>query len=257
LLKYLASSLTGNGPAASIALGVNSLATATCSSTYPTALAAGGCIGDTREMAFDSTGNLYVSDHSVEGIVVFHAPFTTGMNGYLVLGGQGCSSTQSSICQPDGIAFDSSGNLWVADGSLARVMEFKAPFTAGELASVVIGQADYVSRTCTTSSPASLCSPKGVAFDSSGNLWVSDYGSDRVLEFKAPFTSGMTASVVIGTGTCTAPTASSLCGPRGIAFDSSGNLWVADTAYNRILMFAPPYTSGASAVLGQSDFTSE
>lgn len=262
VLEYTASSLTSNGPAASLVLGSTNLVGGRCSS-YITDTSAGDCLGDIREIAFNAAGDLFVADHGTEGIDVFNAPFSNDMNGNLALGGQGCTSTQSSICQPDGMAFDSSGNLWVADGSLSRVLEFTPPFSPGELASVVIGQPDFTTRTFTNAcSPSAtslslLCEPKGVAFDHSGNLWVSDNGGDRVLEFKAPFTSGMSASLVIGTGSCTAATSSSFCGPRGIAFDSSGNLWVADTYYNRVLEFVPPFTSGASTVLGQSDFTSD
>jgi len=256
VLEYPSSSLTGNGPPASIVLGASSLTGGRCTA-YITPTSSGDCLGDIREIVFNSAGDLFVADHLSQGIDVFNPPFSTDMNGNLALGGRGCTSNQSSICQPDGMAFDSSGNLWVTDGSLARVLEFTPPFSPGELASAVIGQPDFTSRSCVKSSAASLCGPKGLAFDGSGNLWVSDYGSDRVLEFKAPFTSGMSASLVIGNGSCTLTTSTSLCSPRGIAFDSSGNLWVADTGYNRVLEFAPPFTGGASIVLGQSDFTSE
>jgi hypothetical protein len=46
--------------------------------------------------------------------------------------------------------------------------------------------------------------------------------------------------------------------PRGLGFDGSGNLWVADLNNNRVLMFTPPFSNGMNAnlVLGQPDFIS-
>jgi len=46
--------------------------------------------------------------------------------------------------------------------------------------------------------------------------------------------------------------------PRGIAFDDNGSLYVADPLYSRVLVFAPPFSSGmnATAVIGQPNFTS-
>jgi sugar lactone lactonase YvrE len=271
-LQYPSSSLAADGPAATLVIGSSSLTSSSCTGTI-SATSNGSCLGDIREVAVNSSGFLFISDHGSEGVDVFTPTFSTGETGSLAVGGQGCSSAANTICQPDGLAFDKNGNLWVADESLSRVLEFTQPFSPGEAASIVIGQADFVSRGsagCPVSgnppaSNAGLCSPMGLAFDSSGNLWVSDAGANRVLEFvpgasgcpAGQFCDGMTASLVVGTnGVCPpSASASSLCAPRGIAFDSSGNLWVADTGDYRVLEIPAPYTGGASVVLGQSDFT--
>ncbi len=50
------------------------------------------------------------------------------------------STSQTGIALPMGAAFDSSGNLWVADSHNSRILEFESPFTNGEAASVVLGQ---------------------------------------------------------------------------------------------------------------------
>src|SRR5439155_21816646 len=113
---------------------------------------------------------------------------------------------------------------------------------------------------------SSLKGQTGIAFDSSGNLWVSDTSNNRVLKYTAPFTTnGKAASLVIGQSLFTTkaapnpPTASSLSGQTGIAFDSSGTLWVSDTSNNRALKYNTPFTTGeaASLVIGQSGFTSK
>lgn len=79
------------------------------------------------------------------------------------------------------------------------------------------------------------------------------------------FTTGQNATLVIGhddfdTGGTIHDnaTAGVLYSPDGIAFDKSGNLWIVDTGFNRLLEFFPPFTNGekATLVLGQDDFVS-
>jgi secreted PhoX family phosphatase len=125
---------------------------------------------------------------------------------------------------------------------------------------LVIGQADFVSSgTATTAS--GLDFPTGLAFDSSGNLWIGDTDNSRVLQFQPPFASSMNASLALGQASFTTSTAAStqngLSRPFGLTFDSSGNLGVADLANNRTLGFTPPFSTNqnASLVVGQPDFT--
>ena len=105
--------------------------------------------------------------------------------------------------------------------------------------------------------------PDSVAVDSHGDVWVSDYGNNRVLEYipgTAPcaagqFCDGMPASIVLGQpdllsntldnsgfGGCTGvddvsgtTTPCGLDAPGPLAFDSLGDLWVADTGNDRVL----------------------
>jgi streptogramin lyase len=131
-------------------------------------------------------------------------------------------------------------------------------------ASLVLGQRDF-----NTASPqitaAGMSRPEVVAFDNSGNLWSSDFALGRILQFTPPFSSGQSATLVIGVSDFTTngypapPSASSLGGgPVGLAFDAECNLWAADLYDNRVLKFAAPFRTGMSAslVLGQPDFGS-
>jgi hypothetical protein len=102
----------------------------------------------------------------------------------------------------------------------------------------------------------------GLSFDLSGNLWVADTYNSRVLGFLAPFSSNMSASVVIGQldfqSTGRGIGANRLNFPEDVKFDSKGNLWVADSGNSRLLEFEPPFHDGmsASVVIGRSDFSS-
>jgi len=236
-------------------------------------------------VAFDHSGNAWVTDWDNNRVLEFMYPFSTGEAASVVLG-QGSFTTRSAASPPTAssmyfpidLAFDSSGNLWVADSYDNRVTEFvpgTAPCSAGQFcndmpASLVLGQSGFASSSSGTSA-TTLYHPYALAFDSSKNLWVSEFGNNRVLEFKYPFSTDEAASVVLGqSGFGTngfTPSATGLNGPDGMAFDSSGNLWVAQLYAERVTEFVPgtaPCSAGqfcndmpASLVIGQGSFTSE
>ena len=217
-------------------------------------------------MAFDASGNLWVTDLGNSRILEYHPPFTTNMNASLVLGQPDFltavpATTSSGLFLPFFLTFDASGDLWASDAGNNRVLEYKPPFVNSMGASVVVGQPDFVSFLAATTA-SGLNFPTGVAFDSSGNLWIGDTSNNRVLAFTTPLSTGMSASLVLGqanfTSSNTAITQNGLSSPYGIAFDSSGNLGVADFGNNRTLGFAPPFTTNMNAglVLGQANYTS-
>ena len=167
-------------------------------------------------------------------------------------GGSGSNSGQTTGTTKTYVA--------VADWENNRVLIYDSPFTTDMNASVVLGQSDFTTGVQATSATG-LSYPRATAIGGNGNLWVADEYNSRVLEFKTPFTSGMSASLVIGQSDFTTAGSSTsqngLYAPNGVAFDSGGNLWVADRFNNRTLEFTPPFTTnqGASLVLGQESFT--
>src|SRR5262249_31073086 len=107
----------------------------------------------------------------------------------------------------------------------------------------------------------------GLAVDpTSGNLYVSDTGNNRVVRYLSPFenTTRIEPDAVYGQSnfsvrTAGAPSGTSMNQPRGVAFDGAGNMWVADTGNHRVLRFAAaslnnPAPVAADTVLGQKDF---
>ena len=104
------------------------------------------------------------------------------------------------------IAFDASGNLFAADFGDQTIYKF----TPSGTRTVFAGPTNFADST----------GPVGLAFDSSGNLFVSteafgDPGNDAILEFTP---SGIESTFAMG-----------LTMPRGLAFDASGNLFLAET----------------------------
>jgi prepilin-type N-terminal cleavage/methylation domain-containing protein len=109
-------------------------------------------------------------------------------------------------------------------------------------------------------SAASLSGPLGIAVDSSGGLYVADTTNNRVLYYPAGQT---TATRVYGQPNFSSGTANNgglsgttLNQPSGVAVDSSGGLYVADTSNNRVLYYPPScaavtYACSATRVYGQ------
>ena len=230
-------------------------------------------------MAVDGAGNLYVADYSNNRVLEYDSPLTTDTVADRVFG-QGGSFTSnscnlggisgSSLCDPQGVALDVAGNLYVGDTSNNRVLEYDSPLTTDTVADRVFGQGgSFTSNTCNLGgiSANSLCYPEGVALDAAGNLYVAEFSNHRVLEYDTPLTTDAVADRVFGQGgsfTSGAPnqggiSASSLYGPQGVALDAAGNLYVADGNNERVLEYDSPLTTDtvADRVFGQGgSFTS-
>ena len=261
-----------NGQAATIVLGQNTFTTRT-----PTTTATG--LDWPSGIAFDSSGNLWVAESHNSRVLMYPKANlgTSGSSATIVLGQNSLTTNTADITAtglnwPMGIAFDSSGNLWVVDTYNSRVLMYpKANLgTSGSSATIMLGLNTFTTITPATTATV-LYGPDSIAFDSSGNLWVTDNLNNRVLMYpKANLgTSSSSATIVLGQNTFTTRTAditaTGLHDPSGIAFDSSGNLWVADFLNNRVLMYSDgdtdPTTNNfvngeaATIVLGQNTFT--
>jgi uncharacterized protein (TIGR03437 family) len=232
-------------------------------------------------MAVDSTtGNLYVADTGNNRVLRFPAPFSNpsraepdavyGQPGFTTLT---AGTTKGLMSAPRALAFDSGGNLWVADTGNNRVLRFSASLLNSLTppdADTVIGQKDFFSGAANSGGPAisgsGFSTPAGLVFDQQDNLYVSDFNNARVLKFSAPLGPTVVnpvASDVIGqpgfvTGAVSAQTTNAtLAGPAGLSVDSSGNLYVTDPGDNRVLVFPlKALSNGAQTVFGQSDFAS-
>ena len=227
-----------DGKAASLVLGQGSF-----SGNAPgtTARNLSGPVG----LTFDPQGDLWVADAGNSRVLEFIPPFSTGMPASIVLGETNFTTAHpglsaSNLSSPEDVVF-SDGVLWVADYGNDRVVGFDSPFSTAEGATHLLGQATFTSSGA--SGPGAFTGPAGVSADSRGNLWVSDYGGNRVAEFLPPFGTFENASIVIGqtnlTATVIGDNASAIDGPFGAFVAPNGALWVDDATNNRMLEFIP------------------
>ena len=157
-----------------------------------------------------------------------------------------------------------------------RVLAWRgaADFTNFEPAALVIGQPDFQSNAIDRTGSVGangFSAPSGVAVDSNGNLYVSDFVNSRVLEFNTPLATcggvfpcvGGSANLIFGQTSATSSacnqssstSASTLCEPRQLAVDKFNNLWVADHNNNRALEYYTPLS--VTSVSGSGDTTAD
>jgi NHL repeat len=143
--------------------------------------------------AQSAQGNLYVADSFNSRVLEYDTPLSSGTTGDWVFGQPNFYSpvisnggvSASSLYVPGGVALDGWGNLYVADLDNSRVLEYNTPLSADTTADPVFGQPDFAQGTPNSGgvSANSLSGPEGVAVDKQGNLYVADYGNNRVLEY--------------------------------------------------------------------------
>ncbi|WP_331107688.1 PKD domain-containing protein [Archangium sp.] len=227
-----------------------------------------------RGVTVDAAGNLYVADTNNNRVLVFDAPFTSDAVADQVWGqaaftGVACNSGglgAGTLCGPWGVGLDTAGNLLVADSGNHRVLLFNGGRMGDTLADQVSGQTGFTTGTCNTGgiSAQTLCNPRGLALDASGNIYVADYGNSRVLEYNASPLDAVAdrafgqASMTSGACNAGGISGSSLCNPGSVAVDGAGNVWVGDEGNARVLGYLTPLTSGlvADKVVGRSSVTS-
>jgi uncharacterized protein (TIGR03437 family) len=180
-------------------------------------------------LALDSAGNLYIADSgnnvvrkvSKSGAIATAAG--TGSPGY---SGDGGVATAATLNQPEGVAVDAAGSLYIADTFNNRVREVASGGIIQTLAGT--GISSY-SGDGGAAANAALFLPSDVATDSGGNLYIADYGNSRIRQVAQ----GNIQTVVGGQGTSVifnqAPaTTIRLNGPTGLAVDGSGDIFIAE-----------------------------
>jgi secreted PhoX family phosphatase len=137
--------------------------------------------------------NMYVADWDAPGAIYVYAPGSQTHTTFY-------SGGTSSLGEPEQIAFDSAGNLYVDDSAGGNVYKITSGGTKTTFAS-------------------GLNNPSGMAFDSAGDLYVSGDQGNFIDEFK--YTGGSLSTIAT-------PFTTSVDNPTAIAFDKAGDLFESD-----------------------------
>lgn len=185
-------------------------------------------------IAIDPQGNVYIAD-------TFNHKIKKLTNRILsVLAGNGAAESSdgigisASFSYPQGIAIDTQGNVYVADAGNNKIRKITPAGAVTTFAgSGLQGSTDGISST------ASFYSPYGVAVDSQDNIYVADYGNNKIRKI----TQNGVVSTLAGSGAAGSSEGIGLSAsfkyPVGITVDSSGNVYVADSGNYKIRKITP------------------
>jgi len=157
----------------------------------------------------------------------------TGNGSY---GGDGSQATTAQLNNPNGVAIDASGNLYIADINNSRVRMVN---TAGVITTVAGSTLTLSSGDNGPATAAGCQGPSGLAFAASGNLYIAEFFGARIRMVN--MTTGI-INTVAGNGNQSysgdggQATNAGLQNPSAVAFDLSGNMYIADQSNNVIRM---------------------
>ena len=221
-------------------------------------------MNDPVAVTLDGSGNLYIADadnNRIREVSASTADISTyAGDGYtLATTGDGGPATDAALTNPQQEAFDSRGDVYIADAGNNRIQEIASydhtqygiPMTAGDVYTIA-GQANGQSG-CQCdghlATQAYLSHPTGVAIDAAGDLYIADAGNNRIQE--VPNSTGIQwgQSMTLGyiytiagnqygtagyAGNAGPASAALLDNPQGLVMDTAGDIYIADSWNNRI-----------------------
>jgi len=195
-----------------------------------------GLLSQAEGIAIDASGVIYVADaadNRIRKITRDGKIQTLAGTGAAGFSGDGGQAAAARLNQPYGLAVDSSGNVYVADLGNARVRKISVD---GTIQTVAGGGSMIASGSgAVPAASAQFLEPRNVAVDSGGTLYISDFAANTVYQAV-----GGAVSIFAGNGNAgfggdgSTATQAQIKAPAGLAADSAGNVYIADSGNNRI-----------------------
>lgn len=199
-------------------------------------------IGDPARVALDAAGNVYFGSlHSIYKVDRTGSLIRVAGTGRAGLAGDGGPALSAQINYPVGIAIDPSGNIYYAEreGALIRRISPSGVIAPFPIEGVVRAM--------------------GMMFDAAGNLYIADTGANvvRKLGVNGALTTVAGNGAPGFSGDGGSATSASLNGPEGMALDSAGRLYIADTFNHRVRVVAADGTISTFAGTGFPGFSGD
>jgi sugar lactone lactonase YvrE len=196
-------------------------------------------LGSPTSVAVDSEGNLFIAEkrnHVVRRLDSLTGRIeTVAGSGSKGFAGDGGPAAESLLDNPSDLDIDPAGRLLIADTDNHRIRVL-----AGEVIETVVGggrPGDFVGDG-ELATDARLAYPRGLAVDSSGSVYVADSIHFRMRKVDGPTgrieTVGGNGDSTFFFGDGEIAAAAALSSPQDVAFDATGNLYIADTSNNRV-----------------------
>jgi uncharacterized protein (TIGR03437 family) len=193
------------------------------------------------DVALDGAGNLFIADSGnlrIRRISATGVISTVAGNGSNGPRGDGGPAVSAQLGDPWGVAADSAGNLYIADFGNNEIRKVT---TAGVISTIAGNGVGGYGGDGGPATAAKLNGPSDVTVDSQGNVYIADYGNQRIRKVT---TMGVISTIagngVPGYGGDGGPASSAMLnGPWALTLDSAGNVFVADTGNNRIRKLTP------------------
>ncbi len=203
----------------------------------------------------DSATNLYVSDYSSDTIRKA-SPVGTNWVVTTFAGQPGVAGTNDGLgsaaqfSNPNELAMDSAGNIYVADEGNETIRRI----TPAGMVSTLAGNPGIAGNSNGIGSAALFRTPSGVAVDSAGNVYVADWGNDMIRKL-APSGTNWVVSTLAGLAGTTGSADGTNTGarfyePNDIAVDGASNLYVSDYLNNSIRRIEPVGTNWVVTTIG-------
>lgn len=188
-----------------------------------------------RGLCSDASGNIYVADASNHKIrKITPAGVVTTLAGSGTPGSANGTGAAASFNYPHGICIDAAGDLYVSENIGNRIRKV----TQAGVVTTLAGSG-AAGATDATGTAASFQSPTGVCADAAGNIYVSDYGNQKIRKV----TPAGVVTTFAGTGSTgsvnATGTAASFNGPYAICIDAAGDLYVSDRSNYKIRKITP------------------
>ena len=209
-------------------------------------------------VAVDSSGSYFIADlgnHRVRKVDPSGVITTVAGTGTAGFSGDGGPATAAELDSPSDVVLDSAGDLFIVDFGDNRVRKID---TSGTITTVAGTGAAGSSGDGGSAASAKLDAPAGLDIDSAGNLFIADYGNNRVRKVSA---SG-TITTVAGTGAAGfsgdgGPATSAKLDAPGDVVVWAGNLFIADSSNSSIRRVDPSGVISTVAGTGVTGFSGD